>query len=603
MTTDVFKDTETIVKGTPFLSTIQDAIKVYKWILHPNEKSDLEKAVEVLREQVEIMRADIENMNSRLNDHSRRIMQLENVRRLDLIRHVHYPAVADLAFKLQLTPDKDELAAIANRATLTIDGMVDDEDLWLWTDVAVGRTPGGAEELRPLDPEFKVVPLGLLAMAVGVLVLAAARHIAIEVSARDTYRDAFAKYRGALSIRPDWDGKSPGVTLPEKVRGRIVGVLLPQNKYAAKGRCEFGLRCDNYIERTSTFIRGDLVVYLADPDAMCTAPANLGLADELAFEDAYGPIELMELLRDSLDRMHERGTLSLPEPPPSFADEQAVSAYLYAVRPNGDMVRYSCPMTNYLRTADGRPISWQTSNNVVGTGWQGFGTVSAVGWNHIYAVTEDGSIRWYQHDGARKDVFGWTGPVEVSPPVIHKFVRVVDMFTDGVHAGIFQVIRGPAHKINGLVPSLQFLPHSQQGLEKSRTILQELPDHRLGFGGGANSGAAVFYTLTHDGQLFWNSWTLNPFKVLEPRLVGTGFGAYATMFSTGEGMIYGVHPNGTMEVHFLENWRDPYNSPIDMLRRRKIKGRWSGPVSVPGLNWNAFARLVPTYGGDPGGVK
>lgn len=50
----------------------------------------------------------------------------------------------------------------------------------------------------------------------------------------------------------------------------------------------------------------------------------------------------------------------------------------------------------------------------VGTGWNIYKDVIPAGGNSLYALTYDGRLLWYQHDGFNDGSMKWKGPLEVA---------------------------------------------------------------------------------------------------------------------------------------------------------------------------------------------
>jgi hypothetical protein len=82
----------------------------------------------------------------------------------------------------------------------------------------------------------------------------------------------------------------------------------------------------------------------------------------------------------------------------------------------------------YAITNDGRLLwwnhkGWQTGNSYandwdgpkqVGSGWQNFTHVFSGGYGVIYAVTNQGAVKWYHHKRFLDGVADWAGPVDVN---------------------------------------------------------------------------------------------------------------------------------------------------------------------------------------------
>jgi hypothetical protein len=89
---------------------------------------------------------------------------------------------------------------------------------------------------------------------------------------------------------------------------------------------------------------------------------------------------------------------------------------IYAITNEGKLLWYK--HNGYLTgTGSSEPGSWESPREV-GRGWNGFEQVFSSGGGIIYAITSDGKLRWYKHNGyltgAGVDTPGaWDGPKEV----------------------------------------------------------------------------------------------------------------------------------------------------------------------------------------------
>ena len=91
-----------------------------------------------------------------------------------------------------------------------------------------------------------------------------------------------------------------------------------------------------------------------------------------------------------------------------FSGSQGI---IYAIANDGTLKWY-----RHNRFADGAglntPGAWQGPKNV-GTGWQNFKQVFGGCDGVIYAITNDGTLKWYKHTGYQDGSFSWQGPKDV----------------------------------------------------------------------------------------------------------------------------------------------------------------------------------------------
>ncbi len=188
---------------------------------------------------------------------------------------------------------------------------------------------------------------------------------------------------------------------------------------------------------------------------------------------------------------------------------------IYTMKQNGDLWRH--------RTIS-RVIP-MGAPDLVGWGWEGFKDVIAGANGLLYALTTDGKLIWYQHNGTA-GVGGWT-----IRPVKSGF---------GQYSKIF-------------------------------------------------SGAdGIIYAIKPSGQLDWyrhtgyldgsNNW-------LGPRQVGVGWNMFKDVFSMGEGIIYGIHPGGSLYWYNHKGYKTGANdwTPSQIIASAWHQFQLVGPTGNGGI--------------------
>ncbi len=152
--------------------------------------------------------------------------------------------------------------------------------------------------------------------------------------------------------------------------------------------------------------------------------------------------------------------------------------WVYAIKDDGDLLWYR---------KDTGTAPWQGPKKI-GNGWK-FKDVIAAGGNSVYALTQDGVLKWYQHQGFNDGSFTWNGPVDVA-----------------------------------------------RGLNFSKIFA---------------GGEGIVYAIKDDGALVWyrhggfadgggmDTWS-------GPKTVGSGWGNFKDVFSEGSGVIYAIPPDGKL---------------------------------------------------------
>lgn len=232
---------------------------------------------------------------------------------------------------------------------------------------------------------------------------------------------------------------------------------------------------------------------------------------------------------------------------------------------------------------------------LVATGWQGFREVIPAGASSFYALTPDGMLKWYRHEGALDGTGRWKGPVDVGRGGGAMDPRIGSVGPRGISGGA-----------------------SGGGWSSCRKIVA--------------AGDGVLYCLGADGTLRWyrhrDAADARAWPIWDgPSVVGTGWGSFAHVFSAGEGTLYAVTPTGDLLWHLHRGYQtgqniwegpkpvhtgwvnlkrifSPGNGVIYALRAdggllwwehegyRDGKPAWLGPVQVAS-GWDSFVQVFP----------
>jgi hypothetical protein len=222
--------------------------------------------------------------------------------------------------------------------------------------------------------------------------------------------------------------------------------------------------------------------------------------------------------------------LPLPPPPPPL-----VAGIIYPVNYTGEMFWYK-----HLDRKDGT-FAWdgRSAVNPIGNGWYiNFKFVFPGDDGVIYAVTYSGDLLWYKHVGRTDGTFSWAPGSGT----------VVGWGWNGFKS----VFSGGDGHIYGLTPSGYLYWYRHTGRATGQ------PTWAAGSGAapvgvgwhtfkqvfGAEGG--VIYAVTYSGDLLWyrhegrTSGTFDWAANSGARPIGGGFGKFLTVFSGGDGVIYGV---------------------------------------------------------------
>jgi len=166
---------------------------------------------------------------------------------------------------------------------------------------------------------------------------------------------------------------------------------------------------------------------------------------------------------------------------------------------------------------------------------------------YIYALTQDGTLKWYRHDGAQDGKATWQGPRDVATGWNkYKFVfpgggNIIYAITQD---GILQWYR---HK--GFETGLgSEVPGSWEG---PNDVGRGWDNLKQVFSGGDG----IIYVVNRDDKLLWfrhnailsGAGLETPGAWDGPKEVGRGWGNLRAVFSTGGGVIYDITQNGKLQ--------------------------------------------------------
>lgn len=444
--------------------------------------SDLETRMDALEKQVEQIKNEL--------------FRTQNLARIRQLRN-HRRALQGVLVRLQQKPtDKSTKVALANDAQVVAEEFLVDMDLWMWSDLSLKTHRWDNQTVREgqmIPPDFKPLPAMeyyTLALATWVATMEYAGE-GNTAFVKSTYGGELQKHIDFLSVRPGWN-KITGTpeTLPEHVKKRVNGMFVPSS-YPEAGACHISEYTRDGIARQILY-RRSLQTQGGAVDEMCNVPPGLSSypsSDEEDLERAYGT-EVMGYLAEILTRLKNTGTVkeqfigTFAPPGPSVQP-----SFLYAVKPDGRLTwfRHDGAAQGLGANQSGAWIGGQPAS---GTGWGDFKQVAPGGGNVVYAVTHEGNLLWYRHNGfntgARTE---WEGAKDVGAGWnIHKHV----------------------------------------------------------FGGG---GRGILYAMTPEGKLRWHKHTGYADGTREweaSKEIGTGWGNFKHVFSAGDGIIYAVTLEGKL---------------------------------------------------------
>jgi hypothetical protein len=275
-----------------------------------------------------------------------------------------------------------------------------------------------------------------------------------------------------------------------------------------------------------------------------------------------------------------------PVAPPAAG---STPAYIYVLSNDGKLMwyRHDGAMTGAGANAPG---SWQGSQQV-GEDWNNFKQVFAGDEGSIYVVTGDGILRLYKHSGfqtgmGQDTVGGWLPPQSLSKG----WGNFKQAFSGG--GGVIYAIAN-----NG---TLKWYKHGTANgkatWEGPRDVGEDSAKYRQMFAGGKG----ILYALDYNGKLYWykhlgyadgaNTWESR-------KEIGSGWGDFKQIFCAGDGLFYAIKPNGEL-VWYREY---EHQSGVKAWLPEKIVGSgWNGFQQVFALLSSRPVVPVPSTPAPPG---
>ncbi|TQM11740.1 tachylectin [Pseudonocardia kunmingensis] len=229
---------------------------------------------------------------------------------------------------------------------------------------------------------------------------------------------------------------------------------------------------------------------------------------------------------------------------------RAVGFAVYGIKPNGDLHWYRHDgwkegTAHWTAGAGGVRISG---------GWGIYANVFSGGDGVIYGIKPNGDLHWYRHDGWKEGTAHWTagaGGVRISGGW-------------GIYANVFS---GGDGVIYGIKPNGDLHWYRHDGWKEGTAHWTAgAGGVRISGGWGIyanvfSGGDGVIYGIKPNGDLHWYRhdgwkegtahWTAGAGGV---RISG-GWGIYANVFSGGDGVIYGIKPNGDLHWYRHDGWK------------------------------------------------
>jgi hypothetical protein len=268
---------------------------------------------------------------------------------------------------------------------------------------------------------------------------------------------------------------------------------------------------------------------------------------------------------------------SLDSPPPGFIGTFAKTPpnyqplWIYGIRPNGDLIWYR---------KDSNASAWQGPKKV-GTGWNSFKDVIPAGGNRFFALTQDGKLIWYRHDGFNDGSFVWPKPVEVG--------------NGWTFSRIFSGGQGIVYAIKNDGTLLWYRNNDSANGSRDWQEPKVVGSAWNQFKDVFSTGQGAIYAVRRDGRLSLyqhDGYLTGEAKWQRDRVVGTGWISFQQIIPSSEGVILGILPDGKLVWYKHLGLTHPSTHSGQVTARiAKVQETWEGPVQI-GSGWQDFGKVI-----------
>jgi len=265
---------------------------------------------------------------------------------------------------------------------------------------------------------------------------------------------------------------------------------------------------------------------------------------------------------------------STDSPPPGFIGTFAKTPanyqpiWVYAIKDDGAMLWYR---------KDTGESPWQGPKSV-GNGWI-FKDVIPAGGNSFYALTEDGKLMWYQHNGFNNGARDWKAAVEVG----HGWT-FAKIFSGG--EGIVYAVQP-----DGTLLWYQHGGWANGGGSGTWTGPKSVGSGWQDFKDIFSMGEGKVYVVKNDGSLMFYQhigWQTGERSWSPARQVGTGWADFRQIIPVGNGVILAIKDDG--KLLWYKDLGLQHSSAGASVRSR-MSEKWEGPIEI-GSGWRGFRKVV-----------
>jgi|GEM_PF-3207498 len=627
-------------EAAPFLETGKKLFDMLDVFGKPDATGE---ALKKINERLDRIEKRISDLDAKINALRNDFFREKNYTRLQLLR-TKRELLQGLAIQLQEKPTQPDAKRGLVKAVQNIADDFLDPELWQWSDMR-------RSDDQMVDPDFKPLPTLELYTTTLVTWMAAISYAGGDSDyVKRNYGPALQRHINYLNQ-----------TLTANIRTRVSARIDNIDKYPKNRVCAYEVFIDDKFRHLAKDA-GPGQVQMPSNNVMCQVPEAMGhVALEGEMQRAYG-IDVMEAVSAKLDRLRAQGTLAEQFTGTFDPQKYQSEGYLYAVKPNGELVWYWHVVVTKPKAPEGNPrilkterqspdmrkVTTTTDSKVggnaaqgpigrmrdqgvgstrqdagttqnpekifrpgvqsnappavdvthllqgpklIGTGWEQFKDVMPAGKGSIYALTADGTLKWYRNDTPWNIVGGEPGSPKLQGPIDigngwQTFIRIVPA-ADGILYAITSDGALQWYKHGGYLDgTMNWSGPIDVSPTRRSPLGPRFSQSWAGFKQVFSGGEGVMYAITNDGVLQWyrhQGYLTGTRDWDGPRNVGTGWQDFTRVFSPGDGVIYAMKPTGEVLWYKHVGYKDGTVS-------------WQGPVEIA-ADWKDFIFVFPQMSG------
>lgn len=535
---------ETISHLSSAAGWVGTAVGLIKFIYTFGKSNPIEVAIERIERELDEIRSNLTDLTHHLNTVTQRLAEAENSERVRFVNLYRLELERCLNELANAPGDRSVASNVAFKAAGVADAFLTDMGLWNWTDIRIDQPrdgygqPAGPPSYSIEQPDFKLaVAFPVYSLALTTFVAGVVGHAQGDKDlVRSRYGAQLERHLNAVGVRNEWndDATMPPATIAEHIQSRITCTPVAVHEYDRDRVCAFSVQCRNQIEQTNEVVGEFSHIVPESPfPTLCTISPDSVIGYEQDVQRSYPALEGLALWEEILDSLLRSARLP---------GKQFIGTF-GTISPNFILL--------YASDFDYQVRFFEQVVPMDGSTWRDRGVIASE-FVHDTVVSAGGD--WlYARDNYSGEWLLYPGIGERPLPMGSGFSSIADAPVD----------------FGGVA----------------------LPPTWAYFGGGHGVIYGVVTGNPDDqfavGDLYWVSNKVENERLVlrTPRKVGNGWDMFRFIATVGEGVIYGVNPDGGLRWYRHQGWESG-------------SGEWDAPrdLETP-VDWSQCSQVI----GSPGG--